>query len=89
MKFILIVLLLMSAVCSNFALQLEKPAKAIQIVSPLNHTFKLNEDELKGILEDDLIKDRNLVIISIVGAYRQGKSFMLNFFLEYLYAQVS
>lgn len=65
-------------------------ATAIQIVVPLpGHTFQFQSDKLKSILENDDIKDREIVVVSIAGAFRQGKSFILNFFLKYLYAQVS
>lgn len=64
-------------------------AKAIQIVAPFNHTFQLQFDPLKPILENEKVSDRNVVVVSIAGAFRQEKSFLLNFFLKYLYAQVS
>lgn len=62
-------------------------AGAIQIVSPVNHSFELHLSELNEILENENIKDRHVVVVSIAGAYRQGKSFLLNFFLKFLYAQ--
>ena len=61
---------------------------AIQIIAPVNHTLQLNLSELKEILNSDAIKDRYVVAVSIVGIFRRGKSFLLNFFLRYLYAQV-
>lgn len=70
------------------AQQLDAP-KAVRIVTPINHTFRLELDELKSILENDNIKDRHVVVVSIAGAYRQGKSFLLNFFVKYLNAQVN
>lgn len=61
----------------------------LQIISPKgNHSFDLNLGELRGILNNDQIKDRDVVVVSVVGAFRQGKSFLLNFFLRYLNAQV-
>lgn len=63
-------------------------AGPIQIVTPVNNTFQLELNELKHILEADEIKDRHVVVVSIAGAFRKGKSFLLNFFLKYLYAQV-
>lgn len=57
---------------------------AIQIVAPVNHTFNLDLDELKKNLEVDEIKDQNVVVVSIAGAYRKGKSFLLNFFIRFL-----
>lgn len=63
-------------------------AKAVQIVTPVNHTFQLELNHLKLILEADDIKDRHVAIVSIAGAYRKGKSFLSNFFIRYLYAQV-
>lgn len=44
----------------------------------------VNEKALKDILLVDDIKDLPVVVISIAGAYRTGKSFMLNFLLRYL-----
>lgn len=61
---------------------------AIQIVTPVDHKFQLELEDLKRVLEADEIKDRHVVVVSIAGAYRKGKSFLLNFFLKYLYAQV-
>lgn len=62
--------------------------RAIQIITPVNHEFQLQEADLKKILGADAIKDRQCVVISIAGAFRKGKSFLLNFFLRYLHAQV-
>lgn len=62
--------------------------KAIQIIVPVNHSFQLQLEQLKQILEADDIKDRYVVIVSIAGASRKGKSFLLNFYLKYLYAKV-
>lgn len=64
-------------------------ARAIQVVAPVNHSFHLELNELKGILEVDDIKNRHVVIVSVAGAFRKGKSFLMNFFLKYLYAQVN
>lgn len=64
-------------------------ANSIQIVAPVDHRFQLKADVLKPILDKENIKDRNVVVISIAGAFRQGKSFLMNFFIKYLYAQVS
>ena len=64
-------------------------ARAVQIIIPVNHTFHLELDNLRPILEADDIKDRHVVVVSIAGAFRKGKSFLSNFFIRYLYAQVS
>lgn len=66
-----------------------EPGRAIQIITPVNHTFHLELDDLKGILEADAIKDRHVVVLSIAGSFRKGKSFLLNFFIRYLDAQVT
>ena len=63
-------------------------ARGVQIISPVNHTFQLDLSELKETLSSDAIKDRYVVVVSIAGAVRRGKSFLMNFFLRYLYAQV-
>lgn len=61
---------------------------ALQIVKIQNHKFKLNDGFLIKILQNPEIRDRKVVVISVAGAFRKGKSFLLGFFLRYLYAQV-
>lgn len=63
--------------------------KAVQIIVPKNHALELRLENFRDILESDNIKDRYVVIVSIAGSFRKGKSFLLNFFLKYLYAQVN
>ncbi|XP_075727559.1 atlastin-2 isoform X4 [Rhipicephalus microplus] len=47
-------------------------------------TIVFDERALESILLADHVKDRSVVVISIAGAYRQGKSFLLNFLLTHL-----
>lgn len=63
-------------------------AKAIQIITLENHNFGIQTEALRSIIEQDYLVDRKLVVVSIAGAFRKGKSFLLNFFLKFLYAQV-
>ncbi|XP_052715327.1 atlastin-1-like isoform X2 [Crassostrea angulata] len=53
------------------------------------HGLELNEENLKRILLHPFVKDLPVVIISITGAFRKGKSFLLGFFIKYLEAQES
>ncbi|XP_075727547.1 atlastin-1 isoform X1 [Rhipicephalus microplus] len=46
--------------------------------------IEFNQRELERILLADHVKDRPVVVISVAGAYRQGKSFLLSFLLRYL-----
>lgn len=64
---------------------------AVQIVEiddEENNTFSLNTTPIENVLYRTDVKDRSLVIISIAGPVRKGKSFMLNFFLRYMNAKV-
>ncbi|XP_055307426.1 atlastin-like [Sitodiplosis mosellana] len=63
-------------------------ARALQIVEPTDdHSFVLKIDALETILNAESIRDRHVVVVSVAGALRQGKSFLLNFYLQYLNAQ--
>ena len=63
-------------------------ATAVQIITPVAHKFQLQLDQVKRLFEAEHIKDRHVSIVSIAGALRKGKSFLLNFYLKYFYAQV-
>lgn len=54
-----------------------------------DHSFELDENALAEILLQDDIKDRSVVVVSVAGAFRKGKSFLLDFFLRYMNSKVS
>ena len=49
-----------------------------------DHSFSLDEDAISSILMKKDIMDLPIVVISVAGAFRKGKSFLLNFLLRYL-----
>ncbi|KAF3822186.1 hypothetical protein GH733_007560 [Mirounga leonina] len=53
------------------------------------HSFELEEKALASILLQDHIRDLDVVVVSVAGAFRKGKSFFLDFMLRYLYFQVA
>ncbi|KAL1421937.1 hypothetical protein MTO96_003930 [Rhipicephalus appendiculatus] len=59
-----------------------EPVQIVRVRDGRNIEF--NEDALERILLADHVKDRPVVVISIAGAYRQGKSFLQSFFVRYL-----
>lgn len=64
-------------------------ARSIAVITAgPEHTFVLDEDALTEVLLQDNLKDRFVVVVSVAGAFRKGKSFILDFFLRYLYSKV-
>ena len=62
-------------------------ARPVQIVATdeEEHSFSLNEELLEEVLiSDERVRDKKVVVISVAGAFRKGKSFLLDFFLRYL-----
>lgn len=53
------------------------------------HELKLNDENLRRIMLHPDVKDNAVMIVSIAGALRKGKSFLLGFFLKYLEAKVT
>lgn len=63
----------------------DRPVQIVKIDDESEeHNFILDEDALNDILNKDNIKDKPVCIISVAGAFRKGKSFLLNFMLRYL-----
>lgn len=60
--------------------------QAIQVIKidDEDHSFIFDEDALHSILGNERIKDKPVCIVSVAGAFRRGKSFMLDFLLRYL-----
>ncbi|KAL1115988.1 hypothetical protein AAG570_005483 [Ranatra chinensis] len=59
--------------------------EAVQVViSKPDHTFVLDVEALERLLLVDEIKDRSVVVVSVAGVFRKGKSFILDFFIRYL-----
>lgn len=53
-----------------------------------DHTFELDERALNRILLAEEVRDREVVAISVAGAFRKGKSFLMDFMLRYMYNHV-
>ena len=61
----------------------------LQIVSNSeDQGFELKEDVLEQVLLDKRIRDKKVCVLSVAGAFRKGKSFLLDFLLRYLVKQV-
>uniref|UniRef100_A0A8C0IGD2 Atlastin GTPase 2 n=1 Tax=Bubo bubo TaxID=30461 RepID=A0A8C0IGD2_BUBBB len=75
---------------SDDEVDLDKPCP-IQIVLAHedDHNFELDEEALEKILLQEHIKDLNIVVVSVAGAFRKGKSFLLDFMLRYMYNRTS
>lgn len=67
----------------------EDMGRPVQVVQTHpDHTFELDEEALAEILLQEDIKDRSVVVVSVAGAFRKGKSFLLDFFLRYMNSKV-
>ncbi|XP_055721527.1 atlastin-1-like isoform X2 [Salvelinus fontinalis] len=65
-------------------------ARPIQVlVVKDDHTFELDEAALSRILLAEEVHNREVVAISVAGAFRKGKSFLMDFMLRYMYSQAS
>lgn len=60
-----------------------KPLQIIKTGTDNDNTFEMNEENIKFIL-DQIPPDMKVAVVSVVGAFRTGKSFLLTFFLRYL-----
>ncbi|XP_069064138.1 atlastin-3 [Pleurodeles waltl] len=59
----------------------------IVLVHKEEHSFELDEKALESVLLQDHVRDLDVVVVSVAGAFRKGKSFLLDFMLRYVYSQ--
>ncbi|KAG5673111.1 hypothetical protein PVAND_003185 [Polypedilum vanderplanki] len=64
--------------------QTATPVQLLHVEGQSGITY--NENVVRNLFLDPQLKDRQVVVISIVGAFRKGKSFLMNYMLRYLYA---
>ncbi|CAJ0956295.1 unnamed protein product [Ranitomeya imitator] len=64
----------------------EKKAQPVQVlVVKDDHSFELDEGALNRILLSEDVRDKEVVAVSVAGAFRKGKSFLMDFMLRYMY----
>ncbi|XP_068948042.1 atlastin-1 isoform X2 [Petaurus breviceps papuanus] len=67
-----------------------KKAGPVQVlIMKDDHSFELDEIALNRILLSEAVRDKEVVAVSVAGAFRKGKSFLMDFMLRYMYNQVS
>ncbi|KAL8613745.1 hypothetical protein ACOMHN_029602 [Nucella lapillus] len=70
---------------TSFTKELSTKGEPVQIVVATDeHTFELDEEKLEEILLRPDVRDKKVAVVSVAGAFRKGKSFLLDFFLRYL-----
>ena len=61
--------------------------RAVQILrSDVNSTYSVDENQLETVFGQKSVADLPVAVYSVAGAFRKGKSFMLNFFIRFLTA---
>ncbi|MEJ1269377.1 atlastin GTPase 1 [Cricetulus griseus] len=78
---------------SEWSSEEEEPVKKAGPVQVLivkdDHSFELDEAALNRILLSEPVRDKEVVAVSVAGAFRKGKSFLMDFMLRYMYNQES
>ncbi|PAV68669.1 hypothetical protein WR25_18742 [Diploscapter pachys] len=59
-------------------------APIVELYGGSKNNYKLSQKELEKTLGRADIADKKIALISIAGAFRKGKSFLLNFLVTYL-----
>ena len=60
--------------------------RAIQIIEAKpDHTFELNLESLKEVVQRPHVRDKRVMVLSVAGAFRKGKSFLLDFLLRQVF----
>lgn len=67
---------------ANYGMGVGRPLQIVDITK--EHKFILNEENLQVVLNHPKARMRKVCVVSVAGAFRKGKSFLLDFFLRYL-----
>jgi atlastin len=62
--------------------------RALNIVQFVDDKLQINKSQLDTLLLHPEVKDRKIVVVTIVGAFRRGKSFFMDYCLRFLHANV-
>lgn len=65
------------------------PVQLLHLATGEKSDINYNVETIKNLFLDPKLQDRNVVVFSIIGAFRKGKSFLMNYVLRYMYANVS
>ncbi|XP_030414975.1 atlastin-1 [Gopherus evgoodei] len=63
----------------------KKPGPVQVLIVKDDHSFELDEAALNRILLSEAVRDKEVVAVSVAGAFRKGKSFLMDFMLRYMY----
>jgi c-di-AMP phosphodiesterase-like protein len=66
-----------------------EPVQLLNLASGNKSDILYNEAAVRNLFLNPKLADRNVVVFSIIGAFRKGKSFLMNYVLRYMYAHVS
>ncbi len=72
-----------------FPAEIGLPGRPRNVIKFFETNALIDDLAFRQILLHPLVKNRKIVAVSIVGAFRKGKSFLLDYFLRYLYYNVS
>lgn len=63
--------------------------EAVSILSFVERKMVTNDELRESILLHPEVINRKIVVVSIIGAFRKGKSFLMDYCLRFMYANVS
>uniref|UniRef100_A0A8C4HTN7 Atlastin 3 n=1 Tax=Dicentrarchus labrax TaxID=13489 RepID=A0A8C4HTN7_DICLA len=73
---------------ANLSSVWESPVQIVTVCKE-DHSFGLDTEALSRVLLAPEVRDKHVVVLSVAGAFRKGKSFLLDFMLRYMYRKVS
>ncbi|CRK86733.1 CLUMA_CG000566, isoform A [Clunio marinus] len=91
MKFVILfakflVLIFSITKCDASIPSVASPVQLLNLSNGTKSDIVYNEEAVRNLFLDPKLEGRNVVVFSIVGAFRKGKSFLMNYILRYMYA---